>query len=316
MPRLPEFPDNIIKLPEVGRLSQSVHLLSEDERLAIDMALATNRALLVRGEPGTGKSQLARAAAAALGRPFLRTVVDARTESSDLLWHYDQVARLARAQIIEVLGLAERAEQELEPHNFVTPGPLWRALSWESARKLNSWAHQPPEDWTPAKGVVLLIDEIDKADSSVPSALLSVLGEGTFRTPDGTEIACANDNGPPLVLITTNEDRMLPAAFVRRCLVLQIELPEIKEKLIDWLHERGQAHFPEANQKLLQRAAELVHGMRDKARRAGVCPPGLAEYIDLLRAVHEWPDSDDTARLELLDRLAPFALDKHPRERL
>lgn len=312
MLRLPDIPDNTIALPPVGRLQESVHVFSERERLAIDMALTTGRALLVRGEPGAGKSQLARAAAAALGRPFVRSVVDARTESSDLLWHFDRVARLARAQIIQALGKAEQAEEELAPHKFVTPGPLWRALSWKSAEVLNRWPHNPPAGWQPAQGIVLLIDEIDKADSSVPSGLLSVLGEGTFATPGGAEIAC--DNGQPLVVITTNEDRMLPDAFVRRCLVLQIRLPETRSELANWLCARGRAHFPYATPELLEKAAELVHGMREKARRAGMCPPGLAEYIDLLRAVHEWDADSEAARLDLLDRLAPFALDKHPRE--
>lgn len=315
MPRF-TLPENPLPLTPVGRLPESVHLFSGDQIRAIEMALITGRPLLVRGEPGSGKSQLARAAAQALGYRFLRAVMDARTESSDLLWHFDRVGRLAKAQIIEALGLKDEAEEVLHEKHFVTPGKLWWSLDWTSASELERGAAMLAEGETAPAGTVLLIDEIDKADTAVPAGLLSVLGEGTFMTPWRTEVA--RQGAPPLVIITTNEDRVLPDAFVRRCLVLHIMLPREEAELTAWLMERGRAHMdqwpqsdnrPPLGDALLEQAAKLVYTMREEAIRAGVCPPGLAEYIDLLKAVHGWDAVDE--RETLLRALAPYALAKH-----
>src|SRR5215831_19488070 len=103
-------PDQAILLPAAGGLPDSVHVIDEDSILAINAALATGRPLLVRGEPGTGKSQLARAAAQALGRAFVSHAVDARTETRDLLWTVDAVARLAEAQVMGAAAVRDVAE--------------------------------------------------------------------------------------------------------------------------------------------------------------------------------------------------------------
>jgi len=319
MDRLSALATGTIKIPAMGRLPQSVHVLSEAERLAIVMALTTRRALLVRGEPGTGKSQLARAAATVLRRPFVRMVVDARTEPGDLHWHYDRVRRLATAQMVQALGLtdADAVEEKVNPRHFVSPGPLWWALDWTSAVTRQQWTDKLPPGWQPGDGVVLLIDEIDKADGSVPSGLLSALGEGVFTAPDGTQVGAtsgAGGTGLPLVVVTTNEERMLPDAFVRRCLVLHIDVPTEKNALIEWLLHRGRAHFDRVDDELLIQAATLAYDMRVQARQAGAYAPGLAEYLDLVRAVCEWPVKRESERGSLLNRLAKFALDKHPRE--
>lgn len=145
---------------------------------AIDAALAAQRPLLVRGEPGIGKSQLVRAAARHLGRVSLSRVVDARTESTDLLWHYDAVARLADAQLAGALGAKEpagRVRRRLAVGHYLRPGPLWWAFDWtDAARQAKALCQgEPPQDPDPnaplppdpARGSVVLVDEIDKADS-------------------------------------------------------------------------------------------------------------------------------------------------------
>ena len=119
---------------------EPVHVWDRREIAAINAALAAKRPLLVRGEPGIGKSQLARAAAKSLGRTFVPCVVDSRTESRDLLWHYDAVARLADAQLMGALRCAddkgegtESAKTQLAVRNYLQPRPLWWAFDWLNA---------------------------------------------------------------------------------------------------------------------------------------------------------------------------------------
>jgi MoxR-like ATPase len=127
-------PNTAIELPVLGGLPEQVHVFDRDSIRAINAALAARRPLLVRGEPGIGKSQLAHAAAKQLQRPYLQHVVDARTESRDLLWHYDAVARLAEAQLCGALGQREAGvRRRLSVRNFLHPGPLWWAFDWWDA---------------------------------------------------------------------------------------------------------------------------------------------------------------------------------------
>src|SRR4051812_7744767 len=167
-----------IKLPPRGGMPASVHVFEQQAIDAIRAALVTGRPLLVRGDPGTGKSQLARAAAEQLKRPFVAHAVDSRTETRDLLWSVDGVARLARAQIMGARHDAD--ESGIHVRHFLHPGPLWWAFAWDSAKEQAKLvcpeAPEIPEtDWTAEKGVVVLVDEIDKADPSVPNGLLDAL---------------------------------------------------------------------------------------------------------------------------------------------
>jgi MoxR-like ATPase len=183
-------------------LLNGVHLFGEQEGLALQAALVTGRPLLVRGKPGVGKSQLARAAAQALGRALVLQTVDARTEARDLMYRIDAVQRLADAQIPPGLLAAAapvsdgEAAKPLQPNaerlalrNYVQPGALWYAFSWAEAAGLKAvskgaaCAHWGEE--RAATGVVVLIDEIDKAEADVPNALLDVLGNGGFTGPEG-----------------------------------------------------------------------------------------------------------------------------------
>ena len=314
---------HVQELPIHGTLPATVHVFDGKSIEAINAALAARRPLLVRGEPGTGKSQLARAAAAALGRAFLSFTVDARTESQDLHYTVDTVARLADAQILghlpmeKGLGVRER----LAESRYTAPGPLWWVFAWESAdeqSRIGGGARPwipPGQTWKPERGAVLLLDEIDKADPAVPNGLLEALGQGQFHAPDGKVVAADPEGTPPLVIVTTNEERALPDAFVRRCLVLQLDWPEESEALMKRLMARGEAHFgQEVTPRALRVAAEMVAEDRIAMKARGVCPPGGAEYLDLLRAVvTRWP-KETAKQEEALARVREFALRKHPEE--
>ncbi len=308
-----------IQLPPLGALPATVHVFDSRSIDAVNAALAAGRPLLVRGEPGTGKSQLARAAAVALGRNLVSTVIDARAEARDLMWSFDAVARLAEAQVQGALGQAEEAavRERLKEERFLAPGPLWWTFEWESAEKQAAAVGAPspptPEGWKAEHGTVLLIDEIDKADTALPNSLLECLGEGRFGCPGGRVVARSADLRP-LVVLTTNEERALPDAFLRRCLVLQLGWPRETEDFVAALVRRGRAHFETASERLLEKAARLLAKDREEVARQGLFPPGGAEYLDLLRALTELDPKDEEAQLETLKRIAGFAFDKHPPE--
>ena len=298
-----------------------VHVFAAREIEAINAALAARRPLLVRGEPGIGKSQLARAAAAVLGRAFVQYVVDAHTESRDLLWHYDAVARLADAQLIRALGEGEQsAGTRLAVQNYLHPRVLWWAFDWPDAEIQAGLVGEPTpqqlDGGNPANGCLVLIDEIDKAETDVPNGLLEALGAACF-TPPGRPKPVTATGEPPLVIITTNEERALPDPFLRRCLVLHLRLPADREALIAHLVARGQAHFPNADITMLRQAAELLFQDRDTAKREHWLPlPGQAEYLDLVRAVIALSEADlhqpKRAPEAILAEVAGYVLEKHP----
>lgn len=290
---LPAYEQRELVLPAMGAWPESRHLFDDEQVRALRAAEAAGRPLLVRGDPGTGKSQLAQAAAAATGRALLSVVVDARSEAHELMWRFDAVARLADAHLAALPG--GKAPRSLRPARYVEPGPLWWAFDWMgAARQLKAnrsggGAPQIPRGWQPAKGSVLLIDEIDKAESDLPNGLLEALGNGRFTvTPTSTVVERADKVPPPLVIVTTNDERELPAAFLRRCVVLTLALPKRPDELISFLVERGRIHFPALHAAhagvLSEAAAKLVDG-RSAAERVGVYVPGLAEYLDLLRVL-------------------------------
>ena len=299
--------------------TEQVHVFDKPSIEAVNAALAARRPLLVRGEPGTGKSQLACAAAAALGRPCLGHVVDSRTTAQELLWNFDAVARLAEAQLAGALRLPEpEVKKRLEVRSFVTPGPLWWALNWKTAKDqtdlIKVEAPHSPVGWQPGDGAVMLIDEIDKADSDLPNGLLEVLGQGSFR-PHGFGDSLCLAGEMPLVVITTNEERALPDAFLRRCLVLHIELPKDKTHLQELLIARGQAHFRErkiTTRVLAEAARQLVEDREDLKER-NLPAPGQAEYLDLVRALTN-KESDETKQLEWLETIKSYVLQKHPKD--
>ncbi|MEZ5941100.1 MAG: MoxR family ATPase [Planctomycetaceae bacterium] len=304
-------------------IEQVVHLLDDREEWAIKAALAANRPLLVRGEPGIGKTQLAYAAAVHLNRPIIRYTVDSTTEPRDLLWTFDAVQRLAEAQVASQIYRdvkdAKELEAKLSVKKFIRPGPLWWAIEWATAKTQLGSSERPPaipKGWKEANNVVVLIDEIDKADSDLPNGLLEALGSLQF-TPQGWNAPItANENSDaPLIVVTTNEERMLPDAFVRRCFVLHIKLPNVLETrgerdFIAYVKERGAAHFPQLEVPDLQRAAEvLVEDRKVALRDKQTQKPGQAEYLDFLRAFAKLKSQGADSE-ELFKNLKEFVFQK------
>jgi len=332
-----------IELISAENRPEQYHQFEPESARAIRAALGAKRPLLVRGKPGVGKTQLAEAAAKMLNRPLVRRVVDSRTEALDLLWEFDAVMRLAEAQITAALAtvpdagskpegsppgdlgkdrrrVTRQLRKRLSVRRFLRPGPLWWAFDWMSALQQARLSGSPVPTLDPgadpANGCVVLIDEIDKADTDVPNGLLEALGSGEF-TPLGSRNAIKVTGEPPLVIITTNEERVLPNAFVRRCLVLRLKLPDDDDKLIDFLKARARIHFPLHAKSgkydgLFQAAAVMLVRDRTAARKQLVEPwPGQAEYLDLLRAVlHLEPDTVENHQA-ILESVAEFALRKH-----
>ncbi len=308
----------VVELDALDKGLEQVHLFDDDSIAAVNAAIAARRPLLVRGEPGTGKTQLARAAAKKLGWAFIPATVDARTEASELFYTVDAVTRLGKAQAVAALGVKTASEVEglLNEKNYVIPGELWWAFNWQSAQEQADLAKSEtmalPDKGDPDEGRVLLIDEIDKADADLPNSLLEAFGAWQFR-PKGFEGSVLREEKPILVIITTNEERALPDAFVRRCLVLHLAFEE--NNLVDFFVKRGKVHFPKMTLPILKYAAEQVEKDRKRWRseHPGVPAPGLAEYLDLLRAVHDLSDGKAEKQKGLLDDIKHFALDKHPK---
>ncbi|MEL6105998.1 MAG: MoxR family ATPase [Planctomycetota bacterium] len=299
------------------------HVFDADSISAVNGALASGRPLLVRGEPGVGKTQLAAAVAAQLDRPLVSYTLNSNTESTDLLWRFDAVQRLAEAQVCGTLELTEQqVRMRLKEWRFVAPGPLWWGFDWtgalthlkqqvacialakgdqaQAAEEELALATVPDNGGDASNGVVVLIDEIDKADSDVPNGLLEALGARQF-TPQGCKKVSAGTTAP-LVIITTNQERVLPDAFIRRCLVMQMKPPGRAD-----LIRRGEAHFGNSHSAVLETAADQLLEDREKALPPR---PGLAEYLDLVRAVLILAPTQEREPHELIDELAEFTLRK------
>ena len=310
----------VSRLPETPEQAEAWHQWSAAEIDALTLAYAARRPLLVRGEPGTGKTQLARAAAVHLGWKLHVETIQPRFEPGDLVARFDAVRRLADAQA---------GERVLDDRRYWRPGVLWLAFGWRSAQdflpagerevKAEKGERGERGEKGEPRGHVVLIDEIDKADSDLPNSLLEVLAQRSFRVPPLAEPVGGPRVQAPLIVITTNEERELPAAFLRRCIVLTLQAdPRLSYR--DWLLARGRAHFARlpdgareellADDMLALAADQLV---RDRAAvsAAGLPPPGLAEYLDLLYAVRELLPDDSGAQRAWLQRLSTYAYLKH-----
>ena len=310
---------------EVIRFGEAEHLeaheFDKEAILAIKTALGAKRPLLLRGEPGCGKTHLAIAAAVKAKAKFVGETVDALTSPQDLRWREDAVARLAEAQMAGLTArkgqrLSDRRKQ-LNRKNFIVPGPLWWGFEWDTAERLAqrnniSAPPQPKSESIPnhENGVVVLIDEIDKAPPDVPDALLEALGSRQFTPPNHNPVTARNW---PLVIITTNNQRSLPDAFLRRCIIHDIVLPESFERLKEWLFNRGRVHFreEELSDTILQQAAEMLAEDRESAIKEGWSPiPGQAEYLDMLRAVLQISQQERCDPEDLMKRIRRFTFQK------
>jgi MoxR-like ATPase len=225
----------------------STYVATDDLRIAVNAAIALERPLLIKGEPGTGKTILAQEVAAAIGAPLIEWHVKSTTKAQQGLYDYDAVSRLRDSQLGD--------ERVKDIGNYIRRGKLWEAFT----------ADQRP---------VLLIDEIDKADIEFPNDLLQELDRMEFYVYETGETVKAQQR--PVVLITSNNEKELPDAFLRRCFFHYIKFPDH-----DTMTQIVEVHFPGIKQRLLREALTTFYDIRDVPGLKK--KPSTSELLDWLK---------------------------------
>ncbi|MGQ3675707.1 AAA family ATPase [Xanthobacter sp. TB0139] len=223
------------------------YVATDDLKVAVNAAIILERPLLVKGEPGTGKTVLAQEVARALGAPLLEWNVKSTTKAQQGLYEYDAVARLRDSQ------LGDPKVNDIA--NYIRRGKLWSAFV----------ADQRP---------VLLIDEVDKADIEFPNDLLQELDRMEFHVYETGEQVKAHQR--PVVIITSNNEKELPDAFLRRCFFHYIRFPDA-----DTMRDIVEVHFPGIKQRLVSEALRIFYELRDVPGLKK--KPSTSELIDWLK---------------------------------
>jgi MoxR-like ATPase len=227
--------------------STDAYVATDDLTVAVNAAVTLQRPLLVKGEPGTGKTELARQVALGLDLPLIEWHVKSTTKAQQGLYEYDAVSRLRDSQ----LGDA----RVNDVRNYIRKGKLWQAFEAEAR-------------------VVLLIDEIDKADIEFPNDLLQELDRMEFHVYETGETVRARHR--PVVIITSNNEKELPDAFLRRCFFHYIRFPDP-----DTLAAIVRVHFPDIKDRLLTAALTQFYELRDVPGLKK--KPSTSEVLDWLR---------------------------------
>ena len=223
------------------------YVVTDDLMMAVNATVTLGRPLLVKGEPGTGKTQLAEEVARSLDRPFIQWHIKSTTKAQQGLYEYDAVSRLRDSQ------LGDARVQDIG--NYIVQGKLWEAFTADT---------QP----------VLLIDEIDKADIEFPNDLVLELDRMEFYVYETRQVVKARHR--PIIIITSNNEKELPDAFLRRCFFHYIRFPdkETMERIV-------QVHYPDLKKRLLSEALEAFFEIREvpglKKR------PSTSELLDWIK---------------------------------
>ncbi len=252
--------------------STDQYIVSPQLQLAVNAAVVLQKPLLIKGEPGTGKTRLAEELAASLQAPLIRWQIKSTSKAQQGLYEYDAVSRLRDSQ----LG----SDKVHDISNYIKPGKLWQAFTHD----------QRP---------VLLIDEIDKADIEFPNDLLHELDQMEFHVYETGQQIKAQQR--PIVIITSNNEKELPDAFLRRCFFHYIQFPDAAT-----LAQIVQVHYPNIKQRLLDKALTAFFALRDTpALKKRPSTSELLDWLKLLLVEDIEPQSLEgpTANLPLLGAL-------------
>ena len=223
------------------------YVATEDLTVAVNAAVLLERPLLIKGEPGTGKTDLAKQVASALGLDLIEWNIKSTTKAQQGLYEYDAVSRLRDSQLGD--------ERVHDVGNYIRKGKLWTAF--EADQK-----------------VVLLIDEIDKADIEFPNDLLQELDKMAFHVYETGETVAANNR--PVVIITSNNEKELPDAFLRRCFFHYISFPDQ-----DTMRQIVKVHYPDIKEQLLTTALTQFYEIREQQGLKK--KPSTSEVLDWLK---------------------------------
>ena len=223
------------------------YVATDDLKMAVNAALSLQRPLLIKGEPGTGKTMLAEEVAAALNRPLLQWHIKSTTKAHQGLYEYDAVSRLRDSQLGD--------EKVHDIGNYIVKGVLWQAFEADEQ-------------------VVVLIDEIDKADIEFPNDLLRELDRMEFHVYETRQTIQARHR--PLIIITSNNEKDLPDAFLRRCFFHYINFPDRET-----MQEIVEVHYPHLKTDILRAALDTFFALRDVPGLKK--KPSTSEFLDWLR---------------------------------